>query len=136
MYAVEADRGLRNAPLTCSARTSQTCPGRSPSSTPPRQFTESHDADLTFRVTNLCSVAWRSWGHVRTLAVAMAEAARATGATVDIYRFPELLSDEIRTNMYAVPHDEAHKEITPEVFATYDGKQAVPHPVLASCTAR
>jgi NAD(P)H dehydrogenase (quinone) len=38
---------------------------------------------------------YSSYGHVETLAVAMAEGARAAGATVDIKRVPETVPDEI-----------------------------------------
>jgi NAD(P)H dehydrogenase (quinone) len=38
---------------------------------------------------------YSSYGHIETMAQAMAEGARSTGATVDIKRVPELVSDEV-----------------------------------------
>ena len=38
---------------------------------------------------------YSSYGHIETMANAMAEGARSTGATVDIKRVPELVPDEV-----------------------------------------
>jgi NAD(P)H dehydrogenase (quinone) len=43
---------------------------------------------------------YSSYGHVETMAYAVAEGARATGAKVDIKRVPELVPDEIATKAY------------------------------------
>ncbi|GAA5940907.1 uncharacterized protein JCM15063_000916 [Sporobolomyces koalae] len=59
-------------------------------------------------------------GHVSKLALAEAEAAKEAGVEVDIYRFPEILSDEVRGKMHAGPHLD-HPEITPDDLLKYDG---------------
>ena len=38
---------------------------------------------------------YSSYGHIETMAEAIAEGARSAGATVDIKRVPELVSDEL-----------------------------------------
>jgi len=38
---------------------------------------------------------YSSYGHIETMAQAMAEGARSAGATVDVKRVPELVSDEV-----------------------------------------
>ena len=41
---------------------------------------------------------YSSYGHIETMAKAVAEGARAEGAEVDIKRVPELVSDEVARN--------------------------------------
>ncbi len=41
------------------------------------------------------------WGHVAQLAEQVAEGLRSTGAQVEIFTFPETLSDEALGKMYA-----------------------------------
>ncbi|GAA5965393.1 hypothetical protein JCM3765_004882 [Sporobolomyces pararoseus] len=72
------------------------------------------------RVAKIAVIYYTLYGHVSTLALAEAEAAKATGAEVDIYRFPEILSDEVRGKMHAGPHLE-YPEIKPEDLVKYDG---------------
>lgn len=71
-------------------------------------------------VAKIALVYYTLYGHVSTLALAMAEAAKATDAEVDIYRFPEILSDEVRGKMHAGPHLD-YPEITPDDLVKYDG---------------
>ncbi|GAA5894282.1 uncharacterized protein JCM6883_003770 [Sporobolomyces salmoneus] len=82
-----------------------------------------HQLPLTLTYTMVAKIAvvyYTLYGHVSTLALAEAEAAKATGAEVDIYRFPEILSDEVRGKMYAGPHLD-YPEITPDDLVKYDG---------------
>ncbi|CEQ40913.1 SPOSA6832_02583, partial [Sporobolomyces salmonicolor] len=59
-------------------------------------------------------------GHVLSLTETIAAAARETGAEVDIYRFPEILSDDVRAKLHAAPHAN-YPEITPDDLLKYDG---------------
>ncbi|MES2032743.1 MAG: NAD(P)H:quinone oxidoreductase [Pseudomonadota bacterium] len=43
---------------------------------------------------------YSSYGHIETMAKAVAEGARSTGATVDIKRVPEIVSDEVAKASY------------------------------------
>jgi len=43
---------------------------------------------------------YSSYGHIETMAKAVAEGARAAGATVDIKRVPEIVSDEVAKASY------------------------------------
>ncbi|KAM0791162.1 hypothetical protein ACM66B_005646 [Microbotryomycetes sp. NB124-2] len=61
-----------------------------------------------------------TYGHVRTLAEKEAEGARSAGAEVDIYQFPEILSDEVLAKMHAAPKAE-YPTITPNDLTKYDG---------------
>ncbi|GAA6026184.1 hypothetical protein JCM11491_003874 [Sporobolomyces phaffii] len=71
-------------------------------------------------VAKIAVIYYTLYGHVSTLALAEAEAAKATGAEVDIFRFPEILSDEVRSKMHAGPHLD-YPEITPDDLLKYDG---------------
>lgn len=42
-----------------------------------------------------------SYPRLQTLAEAIAEASKATGAQVDLFQFPEILSDEVLAKMHA-----------------------------------
>ncbi|GAA6061478.1 hypothetical protein JCM10212_002557 [Sporobolomyces blumeae] len=72
------------------------------------------------RVAKIAVIYYTLYGHISTLALAIAEAAKSTGAEVDIYRFPEILSDEVRGKMHAGPHLE-YPEVTPDDLLKYDG---------------
>lgn len=48
------------------------------------------------------------------------EGAKETGATVDVYQFPETLSDEILAKQHAIPRPDVPK-ITASKLAEYDG---------------
>ncbi|KAK4051091.1 hypothetical protein OIO90_004831 [Microbotryomycetes sp. JL221] len=61
-----------------------------------------------------------TYGHVRTLAEKIAEAAKGAGAEVDLYQFPEILSDEVLQKMHAAPKAE-YPVITPNDLTKYDG---------------
>ncbi|GAA5882486.1 hypothetical protein JCM16303_001760 [Sporobolomyces ruberrimus] len=87
-------------------------------------FSHSTPLQLTLTVNMVARIAvvyYTLYGHISTLAVAEAEAAKSTGAEVDIYRFPEILSDEVRSKMHAGPHNTDHPEITPDDLLKYDG---------------
>ncbi|GAA5920412.1 hypothetical protein JCM6882_004862, partial [Rhodosporidiobolus microsporus] len=47
-------------------------------------------------VAKIAVIFYSTYGHVRTLAEAIAEEARTTGVEVDLLQFPEILSEEIR----------------------------------------
>ncbi|GAA5975789.1 hypothetical protein JCM11641_005874 [Rhodosporidiobolus odoratus] len=59
-------------------------------------------------------------GHVRTLAESVAAAAKATGAEVDLFQIPEILSEEVRGKMHAAPRAE-YPDVTAEALEKYDG---------------
>ena len=60
-----------------------------------------------------------TYGHIETLAEAVAEGARATGATVDIKRVPETVPDELaKKSFYKM--DQAAPIATPADLANYD----------------
>ncbi|KAK4048313.1 hypothetical protein OIV83_004834 [Microbotryomycetes sp. JL201] len=61
-----------------------------------------------------------TYGHVKTLAESIAEGAKGTGAEVDIYQFPEILSDEVLAKMHAAPKAN-YPTITPNDLTKYDG---------------
>lgn len=44
-----------------------------------------------------------TYGHIRTVAEAEAAGAKAAGAEVTIFQFPEILSDEVLAKMHAAP---------------------------------
>jgi NAD(P)H dehydrogenase (quinone) len=46
-------------------------------------------------MANILVLYYSAYGHIETMASAIAEGARSTGATVDIKRVPELVSDEV-----------------------------------------
>ncbi|MCI3134685.1 NAD(P)H:quinone oxidoreductase [Phenylobacterium aquaticum] len=60
-----------------------------------------------------------TYGHIETLAEAVAEGARATGATVDIKRVPETVPEELaKKSFYKL--DQAAPIATPADLANYD----------------
>ncbi|WP_304176535.1 NAD(P)H:quinone oxidoreductase [Phenylobacterium aquaticum] len=60
-----------------------------------------------------------TYGHIETLAEAVAEGARATGATVDIKRVPETVPEELaKKSFYKL--DQAAPVATPADLANYD----------------
>ena len=62
---------------------------------------------------------YSSYGHIETMADAVAEGARAAGAQVDIKRVPELVSDEVaRTSHYKL--DQAAPIAKPAELIEYD----------------
>ncbi|KZT62391.1 benzoquinone reductase [Calocera cornea HHB12733] len=61
------------------------------------------------------------YGHIKTLATKAAEAAKATGAEVDLLQFPETLSDDILAKMHSPPKDAAVPFVTPTDLPKYDG---------------
>ncbi|GAA5865855.1 hypothetical protein JCM1840_006273 [Sporobolomyces johnsonii] len=72
------------------------------------------------RVAKIAVVYYSTYGHVLSLTETIAAAARETGAEVDIYRFPEILSDDVRAKLHAAPHAN-YPEITPDDLLKYDG---------------
>ncbi|PVG04150.1 NAD(P)H:quinone oxidoreductase, type IV [Serendipita vermifera] len=60
------------------------------------------------------------YGHIAKLVHAAAEGAKAKGAQVSIYRFPETLSDEVLAKMGAAPKED-HPAISPNDLKDYDG---------------
>ncbi|BGP16543.1 hypothetical protein JCM10213v2_004545 [Rhodosporidiobolus nylandii] len=63
---------------------------------------------------------YSTYGHVQTLAEAIAAEAKVSGAEVDILQIPEILSDEIRGKMHAAPRA-SYPDVTPEKLVEYDG---------------
>jgi len=62
---------------------------------------------------------YSAYGHIETMANAVAEGARAAGATVDIKRVPELVPEEIAKKSY-YKLDQAAPIATIEDLANYD----------------
>ncbi|PIO97757.1 putative conserved flavoprotein [uncultured Pleomorphomonas sp.] len=62
---------------------------------------------------------YSAYGHIETMANAVAEGARSTGATVDVKRVPELVPEELaRASYYKV--DQAAPIARPDELADYD----------------
>lgn len=62
---------------------------------------------------------YSSYGHIETMANAVAAGAREAGATVDVKRVPELVSEEVaRASFYKL--DQAAPIAQPEDLAAYD----------------
>ncbi|KAF5092221.1 hypothetical protein D0Z00_004688 [Geotrichum galactomycetum] len=62
---------------------------------------------------------YSTWGHIRTLALAVKAGVEAAGGTVDLYQIPETLSDEILTKMHAAPKAE-DPIANPKTLTEYD----------------
>ena len=62
---------------------------------------------------------YSAYGHIETMANAVAEGARAAGATVDIKRVPELVPEEIAKKSY-YKMDQAAPIATIDDLANYD----------------
>ena len=62
---------------------------------------------------------YSSYGHIETMAQAMAEGARSAGATVDVKRVPELVSDEVAKASH-FKTDQAAPIATVAELADYD----------------
>jgi NAD(P)H dehydrogenase (quinone) len=62
---------------------------------------------------------YSTWGHIRTLALAVKAGVEAAGGTVDLYQIPETLSDEILTKMHAAPKAE-DPVANPKTLTEYD----------------
>lgn len=62
---------------------------------------------------------YSTYGHIETMAKAVAEGARATGATVDLKRVPETVPDEVAKNAHFKLDQEA-PIATPAELADYD----------------
>lgn len=62
------------------------------------------------------------YGHIQQLAEAEAEGIKAAGGTVDLFRVPETLPQEVLGKMHAPAKDEKIPEIpSPNTLAEYDG---------------
>lgn len=62
---------------------------------------------------------YSAYGHIETMANAVAEGARSTGATVDVKRVPELVPEDLaRASYYKV--DQAAPIAKPDELADYD----------------
>lgn len=62
---------------------------------------------------------YSSWGHVETMAEAVAEGARSAGATVTLKRVPELVPDEVAKAAY-YKTEQAAPVASPMELADYD----------------
>lgn len=70
-------------------------------------------------MTKVLVLYYSSYGHIETMAQAVAEGARATGAQVDIKRVPELVPEEVaRASHFKL--DQAAPIAKPEDLAGYD----------------
>ena len=62
---------------------------------------------------------YSSWGHIETMAEAVAEGARSAGATVTVKRVPELVPDEVAKASY-YKTEQAAPVASPMELADYD----------------
>ena len=70
-------------------------------------------------MTKILVLYYSSYGHIETMAEAVAEGARAAGAEVAIKRVPELVSEDVaRASHYKLA--QAAPEATPEELSDYD----------------
>ena len=70
-------------------------------------------------MTKILVLYYSSYGHIETMADAIAEGARATGADVDVRRVPELVPEEVaRASHFKM--DQAAPIADPESLAEYD----------------
>jgi NAD(P)H dehydrogenase (quinone) len=70
-------------------------------------------------MTRVLVLYYSSYGHVETMAKAVAEGAREAGAHVDIKRVPELVSEEVARNS-GYKLDQEAPVATPDQLADYD----------------
>jgi NAD(P)H dehydrogenase (quinone) len=63
---------------------------------------------------------YSTYGHIETMAYAVAEGARAAGATVDVKRVPETVPEAIAKASH-FKLDQAAPIATPTELANYDG---------------
>ena len=62
---------------------------------------------------------YSAYGHIETMANAVAEGARSAGATVDVKRVPELVPEDVaKASYYKV--DQAAPIAKPDELADYD----------------
>lgn len=64
---------------------------------------------------------YSTYGHIRKLVDAAIVGAKAKGATVTLYQFPETLSEEILAKQHAAPKDPQAPAIKPDDLKEYDG---------------
>ena len=62
---------------------------------------------------------YSTWGHIRTLALAVKAGVEAAGGTVDLYQIPETLTEEILAKMHAAPKAE-DPIANPKTLTEYD----------------
>ena len=70
-------------------------------------------------MTKVLVLYYSSYGHIETMAAAIAEGARSSGATVDIKRVPELVSDEVAAKSH-FKTQQAAPVATVDDLAQYD----------------
>ncbi|CDR40497.1 RHTO0S05e04214g2_1 [Rhodotorula toruloides] len=71
-------------------------------------------------VAKIAVIFYSTYGHVRTLAEAIAAEAKTTGVEVDLLQFPEILTEEIRGKMHAAPRGD-YPDVKPDDLTRYDG---------------
>ena len=74
------------------------------------------------KMTKIAIVYYSMYGHVATMAEAVAKGMKDAGADVDIYQVPETLPEEVLTKMSAPPKNADHPVIEdPAKLTEYDG---------------
>ena len=74
------------------------------------------------KMTKIAIVYYSMYGHVATMAEAVAKGIKDAGAEVDIYQVPETLPEEVLTKMSAPPKNSSHPVIEdPAKLTEYDG---------------
>ncbi|KAG8815133.1 hypothetical protein FRC17_000846 [Serendipita sp. 399] len=61
------------------------------------------------------------WGHVRKMAEAAAEGAKAKGANVTLLQFAETLPEAVIAKMHGAPKDDSIPVVKPDDLKEYDG---------------
>src|SRR5690606_372514 len=82
-------------------------------------FPRSTDPRKETAMAKVLVLYYSSYGHIETMAGAIAEGARGAGAQVDIKRVPELVPEEIARKSGMKP-DQAAPVATPADLAGYD----------------
>ncbi|EST05091.1 NADPH-dependent FMN reductase-like protein [Kalmanozyma brasiliensis GHG001] len=74
------------------------------------------------KMSKIAVVVWSAYGHVASISEKVVEGAKSTGATVDVYQFPETLSEEVLGKLHANKAPIASfPVITPDKLKEYDG---------------
>jgi NAD(P)H dehydrogenase (quinone) len=86
----------------------------------PRLRASQHRRATETKMAKILVLYYSAYGHIETMANAVAEGARETGAQVDIKRVPELVPDEIARKSH-LKLDQPAPVATVEELANYDG---------------
>lgn len=84
--------------------------------------TSSSSAPVAPKMSKIAVVVYSAYGHVAQISEKVVEGVKSTGASVDVYQFPETLSDEVLGKLHANKAPIASfPVITPDKLKEYDG---------------